>query len=249
MFKGMLYTGDERRKEIAVKDVKFQGNHLMLVATWSLIIIKPSLQKTDGEFGAHHQWLTWIIHLYYESTSLFARNTSKTTVISIVQNLPSIKRPQPRIPEYLRESFNLSKLSEHTSASEAVPRHLPPNFQAVVQPDNLPEPTRFTSSVSSNTSQTGFREIVPSKSSSRNPQTVSKKVHSGTKPVLLPPSSFVRTTKPVMDERQCSQGMFLSDIPAVNITVVYKLQFNNSIRIPASNIFSFSFISRTACCL
>ena len=144
--------------------------------------------------------------------SLFARNTAA----SIVENMTSIKRPRPRVPEYLRESFNLSELSQHISAAdtEAVPRNLPPNFQPLVQPEYLPEPSAYPSSItsrtSSDTSQTGLKEIKPLKSNSRNPQTFSKKVNSGKQPVLLPPSSFVRSKKPVNSdqEHQFSQGMF-----------------------------------------
>ena len=138
--------------------------------------------------------------------------------MSIVQNVSSNKRPKPRIPEYLRESFNLSELSEHISTedAEAIPRHMPSNFRAMVQPKNLPQPSGCASSItsraSSNASQTDHKEITPLKSSSGNSQTFFKKVHSGSKLVLLPPSSFVRTTKPVMSdgEHQVSEGRLYS---------------------------------------
>ncbi|CAB3980779.1 Hypothetical predicted protein [Paramuricea clavata] len=137
-------------------------------------------------------------------------NTAKTLPLNIVQNVSSVRRPRPRVPDYLRESFNLSELSEHITCSaadnEAVPRHLPPNFEPITQPKHLPEPTVYTSSItsrtSSNTSQTGLRETMPLESSSRNPQTFSKKVASGKKHVLLPPSSFVRTKKPVNNAQE-----------------------------------------------
>ena len=154
--------------------------------------------------------------------SLISRNTSQTLPLSIVQNVSSVRRPQPRVPDYLRESFNLSELSEHITCpaadNEAVQRHLPPNFEPITQPKHLPEPTVYTSSItsrtSSNTSQTGLRETMPLESSSRNPQTFSKKVDLGKKHVLLPPSSFVRTKKSVNNPRQknFSRGMFFCEI-------------------------------------
>ena len=146
--------------------------------------------------------------------SLHSKNASQTFPTSVVHGVspPAVSRPQPRIPDYLRESFNLSELSEHPSVldTEAVPRTLPPNIQPVTQPEHLPKQTVPTNSLSSRTSsinsQTGFKEVVPLKSSSRKPQVFSKKNGSGKKHVLLPPSSFQQTKKPERTSQVSPQG-------------------------------------------
>ena len=138
-----------------------------------------------------------------------------------VPNISPIKRPPPRVPEYLRESFNLSDIiSEHPPSStvaEDIPRKLPQNLQPVTQPERLPEPPAYSSSVTSRTSSTssqaGPDKVTAPKSRSLNSQGISKKVDGiSKKPVLLPPSSFEQTKKPAGKKRERkipSQGLFV----------------------------------------
>ncbi|XP_028391403.1 protein SFI1 homolog [Dendronephthya gigantea] len=129
-----------------------------------------------------------------------------------VPDIAPVKRPQPRVPEYLRESFNLSELSEHPPSStvaEDIPRKLPQNLQPFIQPERLPEPPAYSSSVtsrtSSNTSQTGSDEV----SRPLNSQKISKKADGSKskKPVLLPPSSFEQTKSKKREEKIPSQEL------------------------------------------
>lgn len=137
-----------------------------------------------------------------------------TPALGIVQNLPStITRPRPRVPEYLRESFNLSELCKHTTDNESVPRNMPPKFQPVTQPPHLPEPTVYggsqTSHTGSNTSVEALGETATVKASPGKFGKIPSRIGSGKKHVLLPPSSFVHTKKPSndVDENPFSQGV------------------------------------------
>lgn len=134
----------------------------------------------------------------------FSQNVKKIDLV-IPQGA---KRPKPRRPEYLRESFSFSEVSEIQSGVsmqsiddiEALPRQWRSDLRPATPPPRLQKPINFTPNQV--TPQSGTSEKSLQKQHGLLANVASRDNH-----VLLPPSCFVSCNDSVKNKHENRPGM------------------------------------------